>query len=158
MFQSPYSHKETIMPFYIFNQNDTQRADFYQSQITDVEILWQGESLEAFEAKTGFSIAQLGGFKLTKGKLTYSQALKDAHDAPQVAPQTPQDKLRELTALISTLDDETQADLIDDSGRIIDALNFGKVGVAKVLVGRIDTQGDAQRDALKLAVLAILEA
>ena len=71
-------------------------------------------------------------------------------------PKTPEDKLRELTALISTLDDETQADLIDDSGRIIDALTFGKVGVAKVLVGRIATNGDAQLEGLKSAVLAIL--
>jgi hypothetical protein len=146
------------MPFYIFNQNDTQRADFYESQITDVQILWQGESLEAFEAETGFSIAQLGGFVLEGGTLTFDQALKDAHDAPQEAVKTPQDKLRELTALISTLDNETQADLIDDSGRIIDALSFGQVGVAKVLVTRIDTQGDAQLEALKQAVLAILEA
>ena len=146
------------MPFYIFNQNDKQRADFYESQITDVEILWQGESVDAFIADTGFSIEQLGGFVLEGGTLTFDQALKDAHDAPQEAVKTPQDKLRELTALISTLDNETQADLIDDSGRIIDALSFGQVGVAKVLVTRIDTQGDAQLEALKQAVLAILEA
>ena len=91
------------MPFFIFNQNDKQRADFYESQITDVEILWQGESLEAFEA-TGFSIAQLGGFKLKKGKLTYSQALKDAHDAPQEAVQAPLGEVYELTSLMSKLD------------------------------------------------------
>jgi hypothetical protein len=146
------------MPFYIFNQNNKQRADFYQSQITDVEILWQGESVDAFIAETGFTIAQLGGFKLTKGKLTYSQTLKDVHDVPQIAPQTPLGKLRELTALISTLDDETQADFLPASAGIATALNAGQVGVAIVVVTRIDSQGDAQLDALKQAVLAILEA
>lgn len=146
------------MPFFIFNQNDKQRADFYQSQITDVEILWQGESVDAFIAETGFSIAQLGGFVLEEGTLTFDQALKDAHDAPQEAVKTPQDKLRELTALISTLDDETQADFLSASAGIATALNAGQVGVAIVVVNRIDTQGDPQLDALKQAVLAILEA
>jgi len=70
------------MPFFIFNHAGKQRADFYESQITDVEILWQGESVDAFTAETGFSIAQLGGFVLEEGTLTFDQALKDAHDAP----------------------------------------------------------------------------
>jgi hypothetical protein len=74
------------MPFFIFNQNDKQRADFYESQITDVEILWQGESVEAFESHTGFTIAQLGGFALEEGILTFDQALKNAHDAPPPPP------------------------------------------------------------------------
>jgi hypothetical protein len=91
------------MPFFIFNQNDKQRADFYTSEISEA-ILWQGESLEAFEAETGFSIAQLGGFKLNKGKLTYSQALKDAHDAPQEGVQAPLNEVYELTSLMSKLD------------------------------------------------------
>ena len=146
------------MPFFIFNQNDKQRADFYTSQITDVELLWQGESVEAFEAETGFTIAQLGGFALEEGILTFDQALKDAHDAPQEAVQTPLDKLRELTVLISTLDDETQADFLSSSAGIATALNAGQVGVAIVVVNRIDTQGDAQLEALKNEVLAILEA
>lgn len=146
------------MPFFIFNQNDKQRADFYESQITDVEILWQGESVDAFEAETGFSIAQLGGFGLEGGTLTFDQALKDAHDAPQEVPKSPQDKLRELTVLIGSLDDETQADFLSSSAGIATALNAGQVGVAIVVVNRIDTQGDAQLDALKQAVLAILEA
>jgi hypothetical protein len=146
------------MPFFIFNQNDKQRADFYESQITDVQILWQGESVDAFIADTGFSIEQLGGFVLEGGTLTFDQALKDAHDAPQEAVKTPQDKLRELTALISTLDDETQADFLPASAGIATALNAGQVGVAIVVVNRIDTQGDAGREALKQAVLAILEA
>jgi len=146
------------MPFYIFNHNDTQRADFYESQITDVQILWQGESLEAFEAETGFSIAQLGGFKLNKGKLTYSQAIKDAHDAPQEAPQTPLDKLRELVALMGSLDLQTQALFLPVSTGVETALNAGNVPLAVFVVNGIDTQGDAQIDALKQAVLAILEA
>jgi hypothetical protein len=75
------------MPFFIFNQNDKQRADFYESQITDVEILWQGESVDAFTAETGFNIDQLGGFKLdNKKKLKFDQALKDAFDNPPPPP------------------------------------------------------------------------
>jgi hypothetical protein len=145
------------MPFFIFNQNDTQRADFYESQITDVEILWQGESLEAFEAETGFSIAQLGGFVLEEGTLTFDQALKDAHDAPQEAVQTPQDKLRELTILIASLDYETQADLSVYTPQIATVLSAGQVEVAKILVGRISTNSNPQLAALKNAVVAILE-
>jgi hypothetical protein len=92
------------MPFFIFNDSTgKQRADFYTSQISE-DILWQGESLEAFEAETGFSIAQLGGFKLKKGKLTYSQALKDAHDAPQQSSQAPLNEVYELTSLMGKLD------------------------------------------------------
>jgi hypothetical protein len=145
------------MPFYIFNQNDKQRADFYESQITDVEILWQGESVEAFEAETGFSIAQLGGFALEGSTLTFDQALKDAHDAPQEAVQTPQDKLRELTILIASLDYETQADLSVYTPQIATVLSAGQVEVAKILVGRISTNSNPQLEALKNAVVAILE-
>ncbi len=146
------------MPFYIFNQNDTQRADFYESQITDVEILWQGESVDAFIADTGFSIEQLGGFVLEGGTLTFDQALKDAHDAPQEAIKTPQDKLRELTALMGGLDLQTQALFLPVSSGVATALNAGNVPLAVFVVNGIDTQGDAQINALKQAVLAILEA
>jgi hypothetical protein len=146
------------MPFYIFNQNDTQRADFYESQITDVEILWQGESVDAFIADTGFSIEQLGGFVLEGGTLTFDQALKDAHDAPQEAIKTPQDKLRELTALMGGLDLQTQALFLPVSSGVATALNAGNVPLAVFVVNAIDTQGDAQINALKQAVLAILEA
>jgi glutamate mutase epsilon subunit len=73
-------------------------------------------------------------------------------------PQTPQDKLRELTVLISTLDDETQADFLSASAGIATALNAGQVGVAIVVVNRIETNNDPQINALKQAVLAILEA
>jgi hypothetical protein len=146
------------MPFFIFNQNDKQRADFYESQITDVEILWQGESVEAFESHTGFTIAQLGGFKINKGKLSYSQALKDAYDVPQIAPQTPQDKLRELTTLMGTLDLPTQANFLPVSSGVETALNAGNVPLAVFVVNGVDTQGSAQLDALKQDVLTILEA
>ena len=146
------------MPFFIFNQNNNQRADFYESQITDVEILWQGESLEAFEAETGFTIAQLGGFGLEGGTLTFDQALKDAHDAPQEAVQTPQDKLRELTVLISTLDNATQRSFLYVSRDVFVVLHAGNVSLAYDIVDDVETNGDPQLDALKQAVLAILEA
>jgi hypothetical protein len=149
------------MPFFIFNQNDKQRADFYQSQITDVEILWQGESVDAFEAETGFSIAQLGGFVLEGSTLTFDQALKDAHDAPQEAVKTPQDKLRELTALMSSLDIPTQASFIDVSGYVETALNANNVALADFLIDNVPTTDQdpliqASKEQLKSAILAIL--
>ena len=145
------------MPLFIFNDSTgKQRADFYESELSE-DVLWQGESVEAFETETGFTLAQLGGFKLNKGKLAFSQALKDAFDNPPPPPKTPQQKLIELTGLIATLDYETQADLLSYSGQIATALNAGQVEVAKVVVNRIATNNDAQLDALKQAVLAILE-
>ena len=144
------------MPFFIFNQNNTQRADFYESELSE-DVLWQGESVEAFE-ETGFTLAQLGGFKLdNKKKLKFDQALKDAFDNPPPAPKTPQQKLVELTGLIASLDYETQADLSLYSGQIATHLNAGHIQVAKVVVGRIETNGNAQLEALKQAVQAILE-
>jgi len=145
------------MPFFIFNHAGKQRADFYESQITDVEILWQGESVDAFTAETGFSIAQLGGFVLEGGTLTFDQALKDAHDAPQEAPQTPQEKLQILTAMVSELDDQKQADLLQGISGVYLALNAGNLNVAKLAVANIPTGNDPQLVAMKQAVLAILE-
>lgn len=75
-----------------------------------------------------------------------------------VLPKTPQQKLVELTGLIASLDYETQADLLPYSGQIATALNAGQVEVAKVVVGRIETNEDTQLESLKQAVLAILEA
>jgi hypothetical protein len=90
--------------------------------------------------------------------LVEADSLDGYSEAIPTLPKSPQDKLRELTALISTLDDETQADFLSASAGIATALNAGQVGVAIVVVNRIDTQGDPQLDALKQAVLAILEA
>ena len=146
------------MKLFIFNDSTgKQRADFYESELSE-DVLWQGESVEAFE-ETGFTLAQLGGFKLdNKKKLKFDQALKNAFDNPPPAPKTPQQKLVELTGLIASLDYETQADLLPYSGQIATALNAGQVEVAKVVVGRIATSNDAQLEALKQAVIAILEA
>jgi hypothetical protein len=146
------------MTLYIFNDSTgRQRADFYETQLSE-DVLWQGESFEAFESETGLLIAQLGGFKVSKGKLTYSQALKDAYEASQIAPQTPQNKLRELVALMKTLDLPTQASFLPVSSGVETALNAGNVPLAVFVVNGIDTQGSAELEALKQAVLAILEA
>jgi hypothetical protein len=74
-----------------------------------------------------------------------------------VLPKTPQQKLVELTGLIASLDYETQADLSLYSGQIATHLNAGHIQVAKVIVARIETNEDAQLEALKQAVQAILE-
>lgn len=73
-------------------------------------------------------------------------------------PQTPQDKLRELTALMGTLDLPTQANFLPVSSGVETALNAGNVPLAVFVVNGIDTQGSAELDALKQAVLMILEA
>jgi hypothetical protein len=73
-------------------------------------------------------------------------------------PKSPQDKLRELTVLMGTLDLPTQALFLPVSSNVETALNAGNVPLAVFVVSGIDTQGDAQLDALKQAVLAILEA
>ena len=127
------------MKLFIFNDSTgKQRADFYESELSE-DVLWQGENIEAFETETGFTLAQLGGFKLdNKKKLKFDQALKDAFDNPPPAPKTPQQKLLELTALIASLDYETQADLSAYTPQIATVLSADQVEVAKILVNRID--------------------
>jgi hypothetical protein len=121
------------MPFYAFTNFNEENATY--TGFRTVEADWElGDNETLVEADS------LDG---------YTEA---------TPPQTPLDKLRELTTLISTLDDETQADFLSASAGIATALNAGQVGVAIVVVNRIDTQGDPQLDALKQAVLAILEA
>ena len=79
-----------------------------------------------------------------------------------VLPKTPQQKLLELTALIASLDYETQADLSAYTPPIATVLSAGQVEVAKILVNRIDEVAlprftEEELKALRQAVLAILE-
>ena len=87
----------------------------------------------------------------------FIQSLEGYTQEVLVLPKSPQQKLVELTGLIASLDYETQADLLPYSGQIATALNAGQVEVAKVVVNRIETNEDAQLEALKQAVQAILE-
>lgn len=119
------------MPFFIFNQNDKQRADFYESQITDVEILWQGESVDAFEAETGFSIEQLGGFKLdNKKKLKFEQALKDAFDNPPPPPLSLEQKRLMLIETFRGLPIDTRVKFQAVAVNVDTALKLGDVELA----------------------------
>ena len=118
------------MPFFIFNQNNKQRADFYESQITDVQILWQGESVEAFETETGFTLAQLGGFKLVKGKLAFSQALKDAFDNPPPPPLSLEEKRLLLADSFKALPIDTRVAFQGVAGNVESALRLGDVELA----------------------------
>lgn len=91
------------------------------------------------------------GEKFIKSLNGYSQEILEL-------PQTPQDKLRELTALISTLDNATQRSFLYVSRDVFVVLQAGNVSLAYDIVDDVETNGDPQLDALKLAVLAILEA
>jgi hypothetical protein len=122
------------MPFYAFTNFDEDNATYTGFRM--VEADW-----ELNENETLVEADSLEG---------YSEALPNL-------PKTPQQKLVELTGLIASLDYETQADLLPYSGQIATALNAGQVEVAKVVVGRIETNEDAQLEALKQAVQAILE-
>jgi hypothetical protein len=113
---------------------------------------------EANATYTGFRMVEADWELGENETLVEADSLDGYSEAIPTLPKSPQDKLRELTALISTLDDETQADFLSASAGIATALNAGQVGVAIVVVNRIDTQGNPQLDALKQAVLAILEA
>jgi hypothetical protein len=90
------------------------------------------------------------GEKFIKSLNGYSQEVLEL-------PQTPQNKLRELVALMKTLDLPTQASFLPVSSGVETALNAGNVPLAVFVVNGIDTQGSAEVEALKQAVLAILE-
>lgn len=95
------------MPFFIFNQNNTQRADFYESELSE-EVLWKGANWSEFETETGFNIDQLGGFKKENGVLVFDQALKDAFDAPPPVYLTLEQKRLQLIETYKTLPIETR--------------------------------------------------
>jgi hypothetical protein len=123
------------MPFYAFTNFNEENATYTGFRM--VEANWElGENETLVEADS------LDG---------YSEAVLEV-------PQTPQDKLRELTALMSSLDLQTQALFLPVSSGVATALNAGNVPLAVFVVNGIDTQGDPQLEALKQAVLAILEA
>jgi hypothetical protein len=71
-------------------------------------------------------------------------------------PKTPQDKLRELTVLISTLDNATQRSFLYVSRDVFVVLQAGNVSLAYDIVDDVETNGDPQLEALKNAVIAIL--
>jgi hypothetical protein len=117
------------MPYFIFNDSTgKQRADFYQDQINET-ILWQGESVDAFIAETGFSIAQLGGFVLEGSTLTFNQALKDAHDNA-TPPITLQAKRQVLVDLFKALPIETRLAFQQVAVTVDTALQLGDIELA----------------------------
>ena len=77
---------------------------------------------------------------------------------PPPPPKSPLQKLRELTVLISTLDNATQRSFLYVSRDVFVVLQAGNVSLAYDIVDDVETNGDPQLDALKQAVLAILEA
>jgi hypothetical protein len=122
------------MPFYAFTNFNEENATYTGFRM--VEADWElGENETLVEADS------LDG---------YSEAIP-------TLPKTPLQKLQELTALIASLDYETQADLSAYTPQIATVLSAGQVEVAKILVNRISTDNKPQLEALKNAVIAILE-
>jgi hypothetical protein len=116
-------------------------------------IITKGQSPNTY---TGYRMATsdmevLQGEKFIESLNGYAQEIL-------ALPQTPQDKLRELTALMAGLDLPTQASLISVSGDVITALNAGNVPLADFIVEGIDTTNNPQLTALKTAIQAILRA
>ena len=123
------------MKLFIFNDSTgKQRADFYESELSE-DVLWQGESVEAFEAETGFTleqlVEQLGGFKLdSRKKLKFDQALKDAFDNPPPPPKTLNEKRLELVATFKTLPLNTRVLFQATAVTVDTALQLGDVELA----------------------------
>lgn len=118
------------MKLFIFNDSTgKQRADFYESELSE-DVLWQGESVEAFETQTGFTLAQLGGFKLVKGKLAFSQALKDAFDNPPPPPLSLEEKRLLLADSFKALPIDTRVAFQGVAGNVESALRLGDVELA----------------------------
>jgi hypothetical protein len=122
------------MPFYAFTNFNEDNATYTGFRM--VEADWElGENETLVEADS------LDG---------YTEAIIEA-------PQTPQEKLQILTAMVSELDDQKQADLLQGISGVYLALNAGNLNVAKLAVANIPTGNDPQLVAMKQAVLAILE-
>ena len=117
------------MPFFIFNHDGLQRAETYITTPTGLEILYEGESVDAFIAETGFSIAQLGGFVLEGSTLTFNQALKDAHDNA-TPPITLQAKRQVLVDLFKALPIETRLAFQQVAVTVDTALQLGDIELA----------------------------
>ena len=119
------------MKLFIFNDSTgKQRVDFYESELSE-DVLWKGESVEAFEAETGFTLAQLGGFKLdSRKKLKFDQALKDAFDNPPPPPKTLNEKRLELVAIFKTLPLNTRVLFQATAVTVDTALQLGDVELA----------------------------
>jgi hypothetical protein len=123
------------MPFYAFTNFNEDNATYTGFRM--VEADWElGENETLIEADS------LEG---------YSEALQNL-------PKSPQDKLRELTALISTLDNATQRAFLYVSRDVFVVLQAGNTSLAYDIVDDVETNGDIELEALKTAVLAILEA
>ncbi len=126
------------MPFYAFTNFNEDNATYTGFRM--VEEDWElGDNETLIEADS------LDG---------YSEAVLEV-------PQTPQDKLRELTALMSSLDIPTQASFIDVSGYVETALTAGNIALADFIIDNVPTTDpapalQASKEQLKSAILAIL--
>ena len=126
------------MPFYAFTNFNEENATYTGFRM--VEADWElGDNETLIEADS------LDG---------YTEAIP-------TLPKSPQDKLRELTALMSSLDIPTQASFIDVSGYVETALNANNVALADFLIDNVPTTDQdpliqASKEQLKSAILAIL--
>jgi hypothetical protein len=121
------------MPYYAFTNFDEENATYTGFRM--VEADWElGENETLVEADS------LDG---------YTEAVPNL-------PKTPQEKLQELTALILTLDNATQKEFLPTSRDVFVVLQAGNVSLAVDIVEDVDVTGDANKEALKNAILEIL--
>lgn len=101
------------MKLYIFNKKDgSQAADFYENEITE-DILWSGESWEAFEKETGLSSKEIGGIVKEKNKLFFSIEKKAEQENMQKPFAMGEDLIQYINkATISQLADDEAFNLV----------------------------------------------
>jgi hypothetical protein len=143
---------------YIYNNAGQQIADFYHSD-PQAEILWQGDSWEAFTTDTGYTASQIGGFFSSNGSISFDNALLITAVNPIARLLSPIEKLNTLIAQVAQLNETKQVALLSPSGMsgVFLALNAGNVDVAKGVIENIPVGDDAELISMKNNAIALLE-
>jgi hypothetical protein len=146
------------MQLFIFNNAGQQIAEFYRAT-PDGEMLWVGDSWEAFTLDTGYTPSEVGGFFLNNGSLSFSSELLATAVTPFARLLSPIDKLGILTERVEGLPEEKQVALLSPSGMsgVLLALDAGNLAVAKGVIQNIPVGEDSELIALKNDVISLLE-
>ena len=146
------------MQLFIFNNAGRQIADFYNTT-PEGEILWVGKNWEAFTIDTGYGPADVGGFFLNNGSLSFSSELLATAVNPFARLLSPIEKLNILTERVEQLPQEKQIALLSPLGinGVYLALNAGNIDVAKGVIATIPVGDDVELIALKNEAISLIE-